>query len=205
MPSLSELNGYHEELVARVARYAERLGWRAVPVVYHDARGGEALKLVGDETGLYMRTLPDLVVTNGRSSILVEVKTHVSNGYHDATPELFPIVVARTLYAALGVRTLYIYEDPVGGISGAWWAHQVFVDVPVRAIYIGAQRSDADEHAARISRWRSMGIIPHGVPVYRSRTRGSGDPYAVIPEGYLRTLVPWHYVLDDLIGEEVSH
>ncbi|TFU25626.1 hypothetical protein [Thermus tengchongensis] len=201
MPRLTDLNGHHEDLLDRVVRYAEHLGWRAVPVVYHGAPGGDALKLVDDPTALYIRTLPDVVLTNGRESILVEVKTHVSARYADATPELLPIVASTALYRVVGVRTLYVYEDPHAGISGAWWAHEVFHNVPVRAVYVGTQRAHAD-HMARIHYWQQMGLVPRSVPVIAKRTKGSGDPYVVIPEPYLRTLAPWHYVLDDLLAAQ---
>lgn len=204
MPSLSDLNGHHEDLAARVVRYAERLGWRAVPVAYHEVQGGEALKLATDDTGLYVRTLPDMVVTDGEEAVLLELKTHVTRGRHDATPELYPIVAATVLYRALGVRTLYVYEDPVAGISGAWWAHAVFLEVPVSRIFVGAQRQDWALHLARIRRWQSMGLVPANVEVAVVRTRGSGDPFVVVPEEYLRTLLPWHYVLEELMRREVA-
>jgi len=199
---LTDLNGHHEDLLDRVVRYAEHLGWRAVPVVYHGAPGGDVLRLVDDPTALYIRTLPDVVLTNGRESILVEVKTHVSARYADATPELLPIVASTALYRVVGVRTLYVYEDPHAGISGAWWAHAVFHDVPVRAIYVGAQRTQALEHLARIRYWQRMGLVPSEVEVITTRTRGSGDPYVAIPESYLRTLLPWHYALEEVLTRQ---
>lgn len=202
MPSLSDLNGHHEDLVARIVRYAADRGWQSVPVVYHESPNGHVLKEVEDGTALYVRTLPDLVLTNGRESVMLEVKTHISMRYADATPELLPIVAATILYRTIGVRTLYVYEDPHAGISGAWWAHAVFHDVPVRAIYVGAQRTQALEHLARIRYWQRMGLVPSEVEVITTRTRGSGDPYVVIPESYLRTLLPWHYALDDLLAAQ---
>ena len=202
MPRLTDLNGHHEDLLDRVVRYAEHLGWRAVPVVYHGAPGGDVLRLVDDPTALYIRTLPDVVLTNGRESILVEVKTHGSARYADATPELLPIVASTALYRVVGVRTRYVYEDPHAGISGAWWAHAVFHDVPVRAIYVGAQRTQALEHLARIRYWQRMGLVPSEVEVITTRTRGSGDPYVAIPESYLRTLLPWHYALEEVLTRQ---
>jgi hypothetical protein len=199
-PGLTDLNGYHEVLVKRVDDFARAAGWRAIAMTYHNQDGGDALKLAGDNTGLYVRTLPDLVFTNGQRTILVEVKTHLSDRYSDATPELFPIVSAITLWRVQRVRTLYVYEDLHAGISAAWWAYQVFEDVPVAAIYVGTQRPEWREYMAWIRHWKSIGIIPADVPVKTVRTNGSGDPYVVIPERVLRTLLPWHVVLGDALG-----
>ncbi|RTG99680.1 hypothetical protein CSW50_12135 [Thermus scotoductus] len=66
----------------------------------------------------------------------------------DSTPPF-----ARHVERVVGVRTLYVYEDPHAGISGAWWAHDVFHNVPVRAVYVGTQRAHAD-HMARIHYWQ---------------------------------------------------
>jgi hypothetical protein len=199
-PRLTDLNGYHEVLVKRVEDFARAAGWRAIAMTYHNQDGGDALKLAGDNTGLYVRTLPDLVFTNGQRTILVEVKTHLSDRYSDATPELFPIVVARALWYTVGVRTLYVYEDPLAGISAAWWGHEVFEEVPVTAIYVGTQRPEYQELAALVRCWQRSWLIPADVPVKTVQTNGSGDPYVVIPERVLRNLLPWHVVLGDALG-----
>jgi hypothetical protein len=200
MPQLTDLNWHHEVLVRRVLDFARAAGWSQVPMTYHDRDGGEAMKLANDPTALYIRTLPDLNLTDGMRALMVEVKTHTSTRYSDATIELFPLVAARSRWRDLGVRTLYVYEDPHTGISAAWWAYQVFEDVPVAAIYLGTQRSDWREHMARIGFWKSSGLIPADVPVKTAQTNGSGDPYVVIPERVLRTLLPWHVVLGDALG-----
>jgi hypothetical protein len=199
-PKLTDLNGYHEVLARRVMDFARAKGWQSITMTYHEQDGGDALRLAGDNTGLYVRTFPDLVVTNGRRTILVEVKTHVSDRYSDATPELFPIVTARALWYTVGVRTLYVYEDPHAGISAAWWGHEVFEEVPVSAIYVGTQRPESPELAALVRHWRRSWLIPGEVPVKTVRTLGSGDPYVVIPERVLRKLLPWHVVLGDALG-----
>jgi hypothetical protein len=41
--------------------------------------------------------------------------------------------------------------------------------------------------------------VPKDVPVRTVRTKGSGDPYVVIPERVLRGLLPWHVVLGDAL------
>jgi hypothetical protein len=169
-------------------------------MTYHEQGGGDALRLTGDNTGLYVRTFPDLVLTNGQRTILVEVKTHVSDRYADATLELFPIVVARALWYTVGVRTLYVYEDPHASISAAWWGHEVFEGVPVSAIYVGTQRLEHPELMALVRHWQRSWLIPGEVPVKTVQTLGSGDPYVVIPERVLRTLLPWHVVLGDALG-----
>jgi hypothetical protein len=200
MPQLTDLNGHHEVLVRRVLDYARAQGWRAIAMTYHEQDGGDALRLAGDNTGLYVRTFPDLVLTNGKRTILVEVKTHVSDRYADATPELFPIVAALSNWHALRVRTLYVYEDPHAGISAAWWAYQIFGDVPVSAIYVGTQRPEWREYMTWIRHFKAIGIIPEEVPVKTVQTLGSGDPYVVIPERVLRKLLPWHVVLGGALG-----
>jgi hypothetical protein len=200
MPQLTDLNGYHEVLVRRVLDFARAAGWMHVPMTYHDRESGDALRLVNDPTALYIRTLPDLNLTNGRRALMVEVKTHTSSRLSDATIELFPLIAARSRWRDLRVRTLYVYQDPNAGISAAWWAYQVFEDVPVAAIYVGTQRPDWQEHMARIRAWQSSGLIPRDVPVKTVQTAGSGDSYVVIPERVLRTLLPWHVVLGDALG-----
>jgi len=199
-PNLTDLNEHHEVLVKRVVDFAGARGWRATTMAYHEQAGGDAVRLAGDSTGLYVRTFPDLVLTNGQRTILVEVKTHLSDRYSDATPELFPIVVARALWYTVGVRTLYVYEDPVAGISAAWWGHEVFEEVPVAAIYVGTQRPEAPELTALVRHWQRSWLIPGEVPVRTVQTKGSGDPYVVIPERVLRRLLPWHVVLGDALG-----
>jgi hypothetical protein len=199
MPGLTDLNRHHEALVVRVLDFARSMGWRAITMTYHEQDGGDAFRLAGDSTGLYVRTFPDLVLTNGKRTILVEVKTHVSGRYSDATIELFPLVAARSRWRDLGARTLYLYEDPNAGISAAWWGHEVFEGVPVVAIYVGTQRQGWQEHMDRIRAWKSSGLIPRNVPVKTVQTLGSGDPYVVIPEWVLRTLLPWHVVLGDAL------
>jgi hypothetical protein len=199
MPQLNELNGHHEVLVRRVRDFATAMGWRDVSVTYHGQVGGDALRLANDPTAIFVRTRPDLHLTNGQSALLVEVKTCVSDRYSNATPELFPIVTARVLWHVQRVRTLYVYEDPHAGISAAWWAYQLFEDVPVTAIYVGTQRPEWQQYMAWIRHWQSIGVLPGDVPVKTTQTLGSGDPYVVIPERVLRTLLPWHVVLGDAL------
>jgi hypothetical protein len=199
MPQLTDLNRYHEVLVRRVLDFARAAGWSQVPMTYHSRDGGEALRLANDPTAIFMRTRPDLNLTNGRKALMVEVKTCISPQYANATPELFPIVSAIVLWRVQRVRTLYVYEDPNAGISAAWWAYQVFEDVPVTAIYLGTQRPEWREYMAWIHHWKSIGIIPADVPVKTVQTNGSGDPYVVIPERALRNLLPWHVVLGDAL------
>jgi hypothetical protein len=199
MPQLTELNWHHEVLVRQVLDFARDAGWRDVPVTYHSQEGSDVLQLANDPTAVFIRTRPDLHLTNGRRALLVEVKTCISSQYANATPELFPIVAALIHWHVLGVRTLYVYEDPHAGISAAWWAYQVFEDVPVAAIYVGTQRPEWREYMAWIHRWKSISVIPADVPVKTVRTNGSGDPYVVIPERVLRNLLPWHVVLGDAL------
>jgi len=199
VPGLTDLNGYHEVLVRRVLDFARARGWDKVPMAYHEQDGGDVLRLANDPTAIFMRTRPDLHLTDGRRGLLVEVKTCVSPQYANATPELFPIVTARILWNAQRVRTLYVYEDPHAGISAAWWAYQIFEDVPVAAVYIGIQRPEWQEYMAWIRHWQSVGLVPEDVPVRTVQTNGSGDPYVVIPERVLRSLLPWHVVLEDAL------
>jgi hypothetical protein len=199
VPGLTDLNGYHEVLVRRVLDFARARGWDKVPMAYHEQDGGDVLRLANDPTAIFMRTRPDLHLTDGRRGLLVEVKTCISPQYANATPELFPIVTARILWNVQRVRTLYVYEDPYADISAAWWAYQVFEDVPVAAIYVGTQRPEWQEYMAWIRHWQSVGVVPGDVPVRTVQTLGSGDPYVVIPERALRNLLPWHVVLEDAL------
>jgi len=199
MPSLTDLNGHHEDLVARVIAYARAAGWREVPMTYHDRDGGDALRLANDMTGIFFRTLPDLVLTNGRRALMVEVKTGVFK-HANAASELFPIVMARDRWRVARIPTLYVYENPHFGVSAAWWGHEVFDDVPVTAIYMGTQRPEWREYMAWVRHWQSINLIPGDVPLKTIENRGSGDPYVVIPERVLRTLLPWHVVLGDALG-----
>jgi hypothetical protein len=195
MPGISALNQHHNDLQERVVAFAESAGWSPVVMAYHNAANGDALRFASDPTGLYVRTIPDIVLSNGRKALLVEVKSHVSTRYSDATIELFPLVAARTLWRTMGVRTLYVYEDPNAGISAGWWAHQVFDDLPVKAVYVGTQRDEWRELDDRIGRWRADGTLPREVPVVYTQPRGSGDPFVVIPEAVVRALPSWEEAL----------
>ncbi len=200
MPRVEDLNWHHKDLQERVTAFTRSAGWSAVEMTYHKVANGGALCFTSDPTGLYVRTTPDLVISNGEEALLVEVKTHTSTRYSDATIELVPLVTAKVLWHTLGVRTLYVYEDPNAGISAAWWAHQVFEDLPVRAIYVGTQRQEWERLDSQIALWRLSGIIPGDVPVFRIQPRGSGDPFAVIPEAAIRGLPPWEEVLGQVLG-----
>jgi len=148
-----------------------------------------------------VRTLPDMVVTNGQKTLLIEIKTCISSRYANATSELLPIIAARSLWNDLRVRTLYIYEDSHAGISAAWWAYQVFRDVRVSAIYIGTQRPDWKRSLDRIRDWQASGIIPRDIKIVTTSTGGSGDPYVVISENQLRNLPTWQEVLERVLRD----
>ncbi len=205
MPSVVHLNHHHEDLQGRVMAFAQAASWSPVVMTYHNAPNGDALRFTSDPTGLYVRTIPDLVLSNGKEALLVEVKSHTSARYSDATIELVPLVTSITLWRIMGVRTLYVYEDPNAGISAAWWAHEVFDQLPVRAIYVGTQRPEWDRLDGQISLWQLSGVIPQDVPVVRMRPKGSGDPFVVIPEATLRTLPPWEKVLGRVLGGETPY
>ncbi len=205
MPGVGHLNHHHEDLQGRVVAFARAAGWSPVAMTYHNVQNGDVLRFASDPTGLYVRTIPDLVLSNGSEALMVEVKTHASTRYSDATIELVPLVTSITLWRIMGVRTLYVYEDPNAGISAAWWAHEVFGRLPVRAIYVGTQRPEWDRLDGQISLWQLSGVIPQGVPVVRIQPKGSGDPFVVIPEATLRTLPPWEEVLGRVLGVENPH
>jgi len=200
VPRLEDLNRHHEDLRRRVRAFAKSLGWSPVEITYHNAANGEVLRSASDLTGLYVRTIPDIVLSNGEETLLVEVKTHVSTRYSDATIELLPLVTARTLWEFVGVRTIYVYEDPNAGISAAWWAHDVFGTLPVKAVYVSTQKPGWERLDGQIALWRFSGVIPEGVPVVKTQPKGSGDPFVVIPEAAVRGLPPWEEVLGRVLG-----
>ncbi len=72
-------------------------------------------------------------------------------------------------------------------------------EVPVVAIYVGTQRPESPELEALVRHWQRSWLIPGEVPVKTVQTKGSGDPYVVIPERVLRKLLPWHVVLGDAL------
>jgi len=201
MPNLADLNHHHTVLQAAVREFIQRHGWHVLEVVYHHEGVGDTslLQRAGDPTALYVRTLPDMVITNGQKALLLEVKTNISTRYANATPELFPIIAARSLWNDLRVQTLYIYENLHAGISAAWLAHQVFRDVRVSAIYIGTQRPDWKRSLDRIRDWQDSGIIPRDIKIVTASTGGSGDPYVVISENQLRNLPTWQEVLERVL------
>ncbi|MFZ8812968.1 MAG: hypothetical protein ACO2OU_03725 [Thermus aquaticus] len=205
MPSVGRLNRHHEDLQRRVVAFARTAGWSSVVMTYHNAQNGDVLRFASDSTGLYVRTIPDLVLSNGKEALMVEVKSHTSTRYSDATIELVPLITAKTLWQLMGVRTLYVYEDPNAGISAAWWAHEVFDRLPVKAIYVGTQRPEWDRLDSQIFLWQFSGVIPRDVPVVRIQPQGSGDPFVVIPEATLRTLLPWEETLGRVLGVENPH
>jgi hypothetical protein len=200
MPTLEDLNYHHTMMEAAVREIIQRHGWHILEVVYHNGGVGDTrlLRRASDPTALYVRTMPDMVVTNGQRTLLLEVKTHISGRYSDATPELLPIVAARAL-SQIGVEILYIYEDPKAGISAAWRCNDLFTHIPVRAIYIGTQRPEWKRNREMVCQWQNSGLIPQNIKVVTTRTGGSGDPYVIIPEYQLRRLPPWPEVLERVL------
>ena len=200
MPNLADLNHHHTVLQAAVRDFIQRHGWHVLEVVYHNAGAGDTrlLQQAGDPTALYIRTLPDMIITNGQKTLLIEVKTCISSRYANATLELFPVVAAINRYQ-IEVQTLYVYEDPRAGISAAWRCDDLFTYIPVRAIYIGTQRPEWKRSLDRIREWQANGIIPRDIKIVTTRTGGSGDPYVVISENRLRNLPTWQEVLERIL------
>ena len=94
--------------------YFRDKGWEFVDLAYHHAlseKDCQVLRSIDSIPSLYYRTMPDYFITNGKDSMLVELK--VGNSADRAYIEALPLMINQKRETCLLVPTLYVYAGQI--------------------------------------------------------------------------------------------
>jgi hypothetical protein len=187
---------HHTPFQAVVTQYLQEAGFAVGSLGYHDSLSRELcdrLARTDTPTAELVRNGADLVAAHETLPLvlLVEVKTHTSQRYHDLTAEARQFV-QRIREADHGALCLFCYRDPAVREVG-FWMHQLPI---VREALIPA-RWDG-EQTARFA--DDLNAVLTGVPVRvtRATNGGSDTPFVVIDERELRKLPHWTEQIADV-------
>lgn len=184
----------HTNLESRVKSYLDESGYHVYESTYHSVLPDVLKRLLSRRfsmTALYLRGRADRIAMHKIIPVEFEweAKTHASQQYNDLTIELLPLV-HHISKSALGVRCLYVFD--VNGNEGGFWAHEL---PTVRQIHLPPRQ----EYKNILWNFENMADkYFRGVPVYRSGSGGSGDPFVIFDKSEIQALRHWQDLIDEV-------
>jgi hypothetical protein len=174
----------HAKLEADMNEFLDAQGFMTASATYHTVMPAEVrdrLSRVNTPSALYLRTRADRVAIHRKHQVCFEYECKTRDPATIKTNlaiEAFPL--AQHIYKArLGVKVLYAYRDEANGIDCGFWCDRLppidKIIVPHRGEAIAAYLSQA---------------FP-GIGQVRMETRGSGDPFVLIPFEVAQQLDDW--------------
>ncbi len=187
----------HQELQDDVDAFLRDNDFLCDEATYHAALSpdvGLLLQTRYDLTSLYLRGRADRIAIHATLPVTMEweCKTHLSRRYQDLTVELLPLF-HHMVKAALGVECLYCCRNPHTGQDFGFWAHAL---PSVRDVRIPPRWPEQNRALLRL---RAEKRFP-SARIYENETRGSDDPFIVIPYSVVRGLPDWR----DLIMQRLA-
>jgi hypothetical protein len=193
---------FHDPFEAAVAEGLRSRGYCVQGATYHEVFPDEVVRRlqgIFTPTALYVRGRADRVAVHAKRDLVFEweAKTHVSKKYHDMCLEAVPLA-HHVLKCRLGVRCLYVYQDPGELYAKGFWVHRM---PPVRDVWLPDRWID-------FAREYFLGVLSEffpGVPLKdKCKTYGTGDPYVVIDHSEVLRLPSWETLVDEFDEEQSS-
>ncbi len=223
-PHCTATNRHHRTLQSDVCGWCTRCGYYVESHTCYDARDRdreegrddararararfvERIALMRDPTALAVLAAADCVAVHTIENVSFNLEFKTNSGKHgNMALEALPLMLHRSNAAALGTRTLYVYRDTVRNIEGCFWAHDAlpFWKGKLPLDEFGNQKfPDIEEPLRR--------AFP-GVAFEDSRPDGSGDPFVIVHESRLASVLTpdWRTVIANVtalakIGKAVT-
>jgi len=182
-------NRFHKQFQTEVTGVLEQHGFMVGSFAYHDVLKKDLVNRLEHSrypTSLCIRTNADCFAINRTLdfSFFVELKTNAGT-YRNMALEALPLAKHRQDHC-LGAITVYFYRDVKSQVEGAFFAHKV----PCEKLFIPKGNS-------------YLGYLKNSFPdaqiENRPSTDGSNDPYILVPESRLESLlIPWRKLIADL-------
>jgi hypothetical protein len=186
----------HRQLQEDVADYLTRQGFMHRAFTYHGEKKdayADALARINTPAAFYLRGRADSSALHPPRKLVFgwEAKTHVPGPRHDGCFEAAPLATHMDNLRS-GMDCLYAYRDPDRGIECGFWVSSL----PAPRCVMIPSRWDYDPDLVAYFRERFRSTFPDAEAIRLKSTRGSGDPFVVIPEVVMGGLPDWRTLVD---------
>jgi len=193
-PDTSE---FHKELIKDVTDFLRQLEFRVDSAPYHKKMEQEitgVLQYMDDPTSLYLRGRADRIAVLEDPPLVFEweAKTHENKDKHDMLLEALPLAF-HVLKAQYGVKCLYVYRNPHRDHQVGFWVHEI---PDIRVIIIPRNRWDENKRLWFRGIFRDCFPGIHTSEPLLRGCPGSYDPFAIIDESIVSTLLHWRELID---------
>lgn len=178
------LDPNHTKFEAEVNAWFKSEGFQVSELTYHrhmETSVKNLLATIYDPTALYIRTRADRVAMRGRHCFEYEVKTRFRADPCDFLIEFFPFWVHYTLWSTFGINCLYVCR--LNGVEKGFWADDPTI---IETVMIPSKWSGYNggyfESLMAEHKLKHVGCYS---------TRGSDDPFIIIPRDRFGSFHDW--------------
>jgi len=197
MDSFAALSSKHAALEERVTNELKQMGFLIESAEYHKYMSEDiktALILDNSVTSQYVRTRADRIAIHKDKGIAfqMEFKTHFSKRSDNMMIQALPFAI-HLWNAMLGIKCLYVYEDPVSKSEKGFWADDLNRPKVKRIRF--TQKRDLPKEQLYVIFSKAFPEVKR----YSSDIESFGQPYAIIDYAEVCKLSHWRTLISNLI------